>query len=72
MGNDGLDEARKDLAEVRSRLENTLAILEMAPMTPGVQESEAKAKTLAALKETLQRVDDLAQTFGGVPAPLRH
>jgi hypothetical protein len=72
MNGDGLDEAREDLALVRRRLENTLALLELAPTKPGVRESEAKAKVLAAIKETLESVDALAQNIGGIPAPVRH
>ncbi|POA45591.1 hypothetical protein C1893_23335 [Pseudomonas sp. MPR-ANC1] len=72
MTGDGLDEARKDLAEVRRRLEDTMAMLELAPMKPGIRESEAKAKALASIKETLQSVDALAQNIGGIPAPMRH
>jgi|GEM_PF-6312710 len=72
MTDDGLDEARKDLAEVRRRLENTLAMLELTPAKPGIRESEAKAKALASIKETLKSVDELAQNIGGLPAPVRH
>ncbi|WP_426237383.1 hypothetical protein [Pseudomonas sp. TWP3-2] len=72
MTDDGLGKAREDLAEVRRRLENTQAMLELAPMKPGIRESEAKAKALASIKETLQSVEALAQTLGGIPAPVRH
>lgn len=72
MNDDGLDEARKDLALARQRLENTLALLELAPAPEGVRESEARAKVLTGIKEALQSVDALALTVGDVPVTLRH
>lgn len=72
MTDDGLDEARKDLAKIRASLETTLAALEFVPEKPGVCDKDIRARALDEVKKTLESVDVLAQTMGGIPAPVRH
>lgn len=72
MIDDGLEEARKDLAKIRASLEITLAALELVPIEPGAAAIAVRARVMKEVKQTLQSVELLAQNIGGIPAPVLH
>lgn len=72
MIDDGLEEARKDLAKIKASLETTLASLELVPAKPGVCDKDVRARALEEVKKTLQSLEQLALTMGGIPAPVLH
>ncbi|GAB0084342.1 hypothetical protein I4I80_02630 [Pseudomonas syringae pv. tomato] len=72
MIDDGLEEARMDLAKIKASLETSLAALELVPIEPGAEAIAVRARVVEEVKQTLQSVELLAQNIGGIPAPVLH